>query len=152
MQVRCVLNNPSCPYFPCGVVTLLQLPRTQNRRSAGPCRLSGTSTRNVLRKGAWLLPRSARPWLSRGSGSAAAVATMSSNAFRERWTCSVQSHNQNSCYTSSCWLCVLSARHQESRFNLIRAFFEWLEHEILEISDFGKCPGPIFQKIVKTRV
>ena len=119
MQVRCVLNNPSCPYFPCGVVTLLQLPRTQNRRSAGPCRLSGTSTRNVLRKGAWLLPRSARPWLSRGSGSAAAVATMSSNAFRERWTCSVQSHNQNSCYTSSCWLCVLSARHQESRFNLI---------------------------------
>ena len=84
MQVRCVLNNPSCPYFPCGVVTLLQLPRTQNRRSAG------------------------------------------------------QSHNQNSCYTSSCWLCVLSARHQESRFNLIWAFFEWLEHDILEIWDFGK--------------
>ena len=28
-------------------------------------------------------------------------------------------------------------------------FFEWLEHEILEISDFGTCPGPIFSETNK---
>ena len=46
----------------------------------------------------------------------------------------------------------LSARHQESRFNLIWAFFEWLEHEILEIWDFGKMSGSHFSKTNKTNV
>ena len=31
-------------------------------------------------------------------------------------------------------------------------FFEWLEHEILEISDLEKCPGPVFQKSAKNSV
>ena len=34
-------------------------------------------------------------------------------------------------------------------FNLIWAFSEWLEHEILEISDFWKMSVPIFQKPAK---
>ena len=46
----------------------------------------------------------------------------------------------------------LSARHQKSRFNLIWAFSEWLEHEILEISDFGKMSGSHVSKTSKKRV
>ena len=39
--------------------------------------------------------------------------------------------------------------HDWKPFNLIWAFFEWLEHEILEIWDFGKCTGPSVQKPAK---
>ena len=36
--------------------------------------------------------------------------------------------------------------HDWKPFNLIWAFSEWLEHDILEILDFQKMPGSIFSK------
>ena len=45
----------------------------------------------------------------------------------------------------------LSARHQKFRFNLIWAFSEWLEHEILKIWDFWKMSGSHFSKTRKKK-